>query len=138
MEIDYKINVKIDLEDMIELYVDSTLGERRPVQDRECMAQMLEEADLVVTAWDGDLLVGIARTLTDWCYCAYLSDLAVRLSYQKKGIGRRLIHQTQQSLGPNATLILLAAPKAQEYYPHIGMEGHPSAWVLRPGDSVKE
>jgi predicted N-acetyltransferase YhbS len=136
MEIDYKINVKIDLDKVIELYIDSTLGERRPVQDRQCMAQMMEEADLVVTAWDGDVLVGIARSLTDWCYCAYLSDLAVRLSYQKKGIGRQLVHRSQQALGPNATLILLSAPAAVDYYPRIGMQNHPSAWILRPGESV--
>jgi GNAT superfamily N-acetyltransferase len=136
MPITYKINSSLDLDAAIDLYVASTLGERRPVDDRACMEQMLHEANLTITAWDGDLLVGIARSLTDWCYCCYLSDLAVRASHQRQGIGKELIRRTQAELGPKATLILLAAPAAVDYYPHIGMEQHHSAWVLRGGSRV--
>ena len=121
------------LDQVIELYITSTLGERRPVQDRECMAAMLEHGNLVITAWDVEVLVGIARSLTDFCYVAYLSDLAVRDSHQKQGIGTELIRQTQLALGPAASIVLLAAPKAQDYYPKIGLQAHSSAWVLRPG-----
>ena len=138
MPITYKLNASLDLDAAIQLYVASTLGERRPVDDRTCMARMLAEADLTITAWDGEQLVGIARSLTDWCYCCYLSDLAVRASHQRLGIGKELIRRTQSELGPNATLILLAAPAAEDYYPHIGMTQHPSAWVLRPGDQLRD
>ncbi len=138
MPIDYRTNTPLDLDAAIELYIASTLGERRPVHDRDCMARMLAEADLTITAWEGDLLVGIARSLTDWCYCCYLSDLAVRDTHQKQGIGKELIRYTQAALGPNASLILLAAPAAVDYYPRIGMAQHPSAWVLRPGERLKE
>ncbi|HET7846725.1 MAG TPA: GNAT family N-acetyltransferase, partial [Acidimicrobiia bacterium] len=110
----------------------STLGERRPVGERERMRTMLDEANLVVTAWDGDLLVGISRSVTDRVYCTYLSDLAVRLAYQSQGIGRELVRRTRQET-PRANLILLAAPKAVDYYPKIGMTRHDSAWVLPPG-----
>ena len=138
MPITYKLNASLDLDAAIQLYVASTLGERRPVDDRTCMARMLAEADLTITAWDGEQLVGIARSLTDWCYCCYLSDLAVRATHQRLGIGKELIRRTQSELGPNATLILLAAPAAEDYYPHIGMTQHPSAWVLRPGDQLRD
>jgi GNAT superfamily N-acetyltransferase len=138
MPITYKLNASLDLDAAIQLYVASTLGERRPVDDRACMARMLAEADLTITAWDGDQLVGIARSLTDWCYCCYLSDLAVRATHQRLGIGKELIRRTQSELGPNATLILLAAPAAEDYYPHIGMTQHPSAWILRPGDQLRD
>jgi GNAT superfamily N-acetyltransferase len=138
MSITYKLNASLDLDAAIQLYVASTLGERRPVDDRACMARMLAEADLTITAWDGDQLVGIARSLTDWCYCCYLSDLAVRATHQRLGIGKELIRRTQSELGPNATLILLAAPAAEDYYPHIGMTQHPSAWILRPGDQLRD
>lgn len=134
--ITYKTNHPLDLSSAIDLYRASTLGERRPVDDEACMAQMLREANLTITAWDDDLLVGIARSLTDWCYCCYLSDLAVRASHQRGGIGKELIHRTQAALGPKATLILLAAPAAVDYYPHIGMEQHPSAWILRGGKQL--
>jgi GNAT superfamily N-acetyltransferase len=135
--IDYKVNVPLDLKATIDLYRASTLGERRPIEDHACMQQMLDEANLTVTAWDGELLVGIARSLTDWCYCCYLSDLAVRDTHQRQGIGTELIRYTQAELGPNATIILLSAPAAADYYPRIGMEQHPSAWILRGGQTLK-
>ena len=127
--ITYRIGNDLDLAAVIELYRASTLGERRPVEDRERMGKMLANANLVITAWDGDLLVGIARSVTDFSYATYLSDLAVRASHQRKGIGRELIQRTQAQ-GGQATVILLSAPKAVEYYPRIGMKPHPSAWTL--------
>ena len=131
--ITYRTGNDIGVDAMIELYIDSTLGERRPVDDRERMARMLEEADLVVTAWDADLLVGISRCVTDWAYCNYLSDLAVRADYQGRGIGKELVRRSREAT-PAATVILLAAPKAVDYYPKIGMTRHDSAWVLWPGE----
>jgi len=138
MTITYKVNTALDIDAAIDLYRASTLGERRPIDDRACMQQMLSEANLTITAWDGDQLVGISRSLTDWCYCCYLSDLAVRTSHQRHGIGKELISRTQSELGPKATIILLAAPAAVDYYLHIGMEKHPSAWVLRGGRKLIE
>ena len=131
--ITYRTGNDIDLDEMIDVYVDSTLGERRPVGERERMARMLDEANLVVTAWDGERMVGISRSVTDWVYCTYLSDLAVRLGYQGQGIGKELVRLTRQAT-PEAMVILLAAPKAVDYYPRIGMTRHDSAWILRPGE----
>ena len=132
--ISYRTGNDLDLDAVIELYVDSTLGERRPVSDRTRMRRMLEHANLVVTAWDGARMVGISRSLTDFVYATYLSDLAVRKSYQRTGIGRELVRLTQEA-APRATLILLAAPAAEKYYPHIGFEHHPQAWILRGAGS---
>ena len=131
--ISYRTGKDVDLDEMIELYVDSTLGERRPVDDQQRMARMLEEADLVITAWEEDLMVGISRCVTDWVYCTYLSDLAVRVDYQGQGIGKELVRLTREAT-PDATVILLAAPAAVDYYPKIGMSRHDSAWVLWPGE----
>ena len=124
----------LELDEVIELYRASTLGARRPIDDRERMAAMIRNANLVVTAWEGDLLVGISRALSDYCYVTYVSDLAVRVSHQKKGIGKELIRRTQTAGGPQALLLLLAAPAAEAYYPHIGFTHHPQAWFLRPDD----
>lgn len=129
-EITYRVGNDLDLDRVIEVYHSSTLGERRPVDDRERMVAMLRHANLVVTAWEGELLVGIARSFSDFAYCTYLADLAVRASHQRRGIGRELIRRTRQA-GGRAMVILLAAPKAVDYYPHIGFENHPSAWWLR-------
>ncbi len=130
MPITLRVGNDLELDQVIELYRASTLGERRPVDDRSAMAAMLQHANLVVTAWDGDLLVGIARTLTDYAYVAYLADLAVRVENQRQGIGRILIAETRAQLGQRAKIVLLAAPKAIDYYPRIGFIQHPSAWIL--------
>ncbi len=135
--ITYRAGNELDLEATIELYRASTLGERRPVDDRERMAAMLRHANLVITAWDGDLMVGISRALTDFSFVTYLSDLAVRKSHQRHGIGKELIRRTQAAAGRHAKLILLAAPAAESYYPHIGFAHHPQAWMLGPEDRIR-
>ena len=127
--LEYRTGNDLDIDAVIELYRASTLGERRPVDDRARMAAMLRHANLVITAWEGDLLVGIARSLTDHSFVTYLSDLAVRDSHQRRGIGRELIRRTQEAVGP-VQIVLLSAPQAVEYYPRLGFEQHPSAWVL--------
>ena len=134
--ITYRTSNDLDLDAVIELYRASTLGERRPVDDRERMRVMLLNANLVLTAWEDVLLVGIARSLSDFSYATYLADLAVRVSHQKQGIGRELIRRTQEQ-GGQAMVVLLAAPKAVDYYPRIGMESHPSAWTLKTGAALR-
>jgi len=128
---DYRTGNDLDLDEVIDLYRASTLGERRPIDDRSAMGSMLTHANLVVTAREGRLLVGIARTLTDFAYVGYLADLAVRASHQRQGIGIELVRRTRAQMGPRSLLVLLAAPKAVEYYPRIGFTRHDSAWVLR-------
>ena len=125
----------LDLDTVIELYVASTLGLRRPVGERDRMQDMMRHANLVISAWEGDLLVGISRSVTDFAWMTYLSDLAVRQSHQRCGIGKELIRRTQQA-APQAILLLLAAPAAVDYYAHIGFEHMPQAWILRPGASI--
>jgi GNAT superfamily N-acetyltransferase len=129
--ITYRLGNDIPFEEYLDLYAASTLGERRPITERERMRRMLDQANLVVSAWDGPLLVGISRSLSDFAYVTYLSDLAVRVSHQRQGIGKQLIRETQRAAGPDAYLVLLSAPKATDYYPHIGFTRHDSAWILR-------
>jgi predicted N-acetyltransferase YhbS len=134
--ISYRTGNDLNLDEVIELYRASTLGERRPVEDRKRMELMLRNANLVITAWDGDLVVGIARSVSDFSYSTYLADLAVRDSHQRRGIGRELIRRTQDECG-QAMIVLLAAPKAVGYYPHVGLEQHPQAWILRTEAKLK-
>ena len=134
--ITYRLGNDLDLDAVIELYRASTLGERRPVEDRARMALMLRNANLVVTAWDDELLVGIARSLSDFSYATYLSDLAVRASHQRHGLGRELIRRTQAA-GGSAMVVLLAAPKAEAYYPRLGLTHRPQAWTLAPSATLR-
>ncbi|MFF7076578.1 GNAT family N-acetyltransferase [Streptomyces lavendulae] len=120
----------LDVEEVLGLYRASTLAERRPVDDVERFTRMLAGANLVVTArTDEGRLIGIARSVTDGAYATYLSDLAVDAAYQSKGVGRELIRVTGEA-APQATIILLAAPAAVDYYPRVGFTAHHSAWTL--------
>jgi predicted N-acetyltransferase YhbS len=130
MDIHYDASRGITEREFIDLLDRSTLAERRPVDDLNAIGAMLHHANLLCTAWDGSKLVGVARSLTDFEFCCYLSDLAVDLLYQRQGIGRQLIALTKAKLGSKAKLILLAAPKAEGYYPRIGFEAHRSAWII--------
>ncbi len=131
----YRVGNDIDLDAFIDVLCDSTLGERRPVDDRQRMEQMLTRANLVVTAWESEQMIGVARSLSDFCYATYLSDIAVKQSHQRRGVGRELIRRTQAE-GGRATVFLFAAPKAVDYYGHIGF-GAGSGWILRPGETLR-
>ncbi len=121
--------------EFIDVLVRSTLSERRPVDDLDTIGAMLKNADVILTARLDGVLVGVSRAITDFAYCTYLADLAVDEQYQKQGIGRELIRRTHELAGLHTTLILLSAPKAQTYYPQIGMTKHESCWIVprRPG-----
>lgn len=112
-----------------------TLGARRPTDDETRFSSMLSNANLIVTAWDDELLVGIARALTDWSYVSYVVDLAVRDSFQKRGIGTELLRRTREA-APQSTLVLFAAPDAEKYYERIGFTLHPSGWVLKSNEPL--
>ena len=124
-------------EEFIDVLVRSTLAERRPVHDAGTIKAMLKNADLIVTARIDGLLVGVSRAITDFAFCTYLSDLAVDEKHQRQGIGHELIRRTHEAAGLNTTLILVAAPKAQAYYPHIGMTKHEFCWI-RSGQSDRK
>lgn len=118
--INYQIEKNLGIDEYKAILIASTLGERRPVNEPDRLQKMLEHGNLIVTARENGKLVGVSRSLTDFMYCTYLSDLAVDIAYQKKGVGRELIRQTKLAT-PKAKLILLAAPAAIPYYPKIGM-----------------
>ncbi|MFE9258757.1 GNAT family N-acetyltransferase [Streptomyces sp. NPDC006879] len=122
---------ELDFEEVLAVYRDSGLGERRPIEDTERFRAMLRNANLVVTARVEGRLVGIARSVSDFSYVTYLSDIAVSAEFQRGGIGRALIEGTRAE-APGVKIVLLSAPAAVDYYPHIGFTRHQSAWVLNP------
>jgi|SRR5579859_5373461 len=122
----------LDVDEVLGVYRDSGLGARRPIEDRARFTLMLRNANLVVTARVDTVLIGIARSVSDFSYVTYLSDIAVAERYQRNGLGRALIAATQRE-APDAKIVLLSAPAATGYYPHIGFTAHGSAWVLEAG-----
>lgn len=128
--IEFALEKDLTVDEFIDVLERSTLAERRPVGDRATIGAMLANASIIVTARVGGKLVGVSRAITDFAYCTYLSDLAVDEAFQRQGIGRQLIRRTHETAGLNTMLILLSAPKATTYYPHIGLAKHDSCWTI--------
>src|SRR4051812_44800802 len=126
--IDYRRDPAIAPDELADVFRSS--GIRRPVDDLARMAAMLRGADLIIGAYLGERLVGVARALTDFCFCCYLSDLAVRQEHQRLGIGRELVDRVKAAIGPQSMLLLLAAPEAMDYYPRLGFQAMPRAWMI--------
>ena len=136
--LDYRVNTPITADEFIDVLERSTLALRRPVHDRAAIEAMVKHGNLCVTAWSGATLIGVARSLTDFHYACYMSDLAVDVAYQHDGVGRKLIGVTQQQLGPECKIRLLAAPAAVGYYPKIGFVHNPNCWELERSRDVME
>jgi GNAT superfamily N-acetyltransferase len=131
-EVVFALEPGLHVTEFAAVFRSSTLAERRPLERPDVLERMLRGADVVVTARlrNGGKLIGVARSLTDFAYCTYLSDVAVDTEYQRRGIGKELIRRSHEAAGMHTTLILLAAPRAREYYPHIGMHRHDSCWTF--------
>lgn len=128
--IEYLVEPNLSVDEYLEVLIRSELAERRPVDDLEKLTKMIRNADILCTARSAGQLVGIARSMTDFAHATYLADLAVDQAFQKQGIGRELIARTHEVAGKHTILLLLAAPKAASYYPHVGMEKHDSCWII--------
>ncbi|MGE3653810.1 MAG: GNAT family N-acetyltransferase [Flavobacteriales bacterium] len=128
MEINYKTGIIPATELIIDLYNSSGLN--RPTTDVERITNMYANSNLIVSAWHNEKLVGISRSLTDFCYCCYLSDLAVREEYKSSGIGKKLIELTREKIGEQTMLLLLSAPIAMEYYPKVGFQKVENGFII--------
>jgi predicted N-acetyltransferase YhbS len=124
----YTIEERVDAAEVADLFRRS--GINRPVDDLPRIEKMVAHANLMVCAREGARLVGFARALTDFSFCCYLSDLAVDRAYQRQGIGQELVRRVRDAIGPDSMLLLLAAPTAMDYYPHIGFDKVENAWSL--------
>lgn len=132
MKINYKTDQKVSVEEYRQVLILSTLAERRPIDDLPKLKKMLENTDVLITAWDDVKLIGVARTITDFAICSYLADLAVIEKYQKLGIGKKLIEITENLIGRDVMLFLISAPNAIDYYPKVGFEKMSRSFVKFP------
>lgn len=127
--IDYRRDVPLRTEDIIRVFQAS--GIRRPIDDAARIGRMFAQSNLVLSAWEGERLVGVCRALTDFSYCCYLSDLAVDRACQHQGIGRELVERTRTLLGEKVSIILLSAPEAMDFYPRLGFEPVTNGFIVR-------
>jgi ribosomal protein S18 acetylase RimI-like enzyme len=128
MKITYRTDRTPATEAVIELYENAGLP--RPTQDKDRIEKMYRHSNLIVTAWDGELLVGVSRCITDWVWSCYLADLAIRKEYKKSGIGKKLIALTKETLGEQSMILLLSVPTAMEYYPKVGFSKEDRSFMI--------
>jgi len=128
MNISYRLDIVPPPAQIIELYDEAGLP--RPIHDEARIQKMYENSNLIISAWDGDVLVGVARSITDWCWSCYLADLAIRPSHQKDGIGKKLIELTREKIGEETMLLLLSVPTAMDYYPKVGFAKQESSFII--------
>lgn len=128
MEVTYRSDIVPEMEQIIELYNVTEMP--RPIKDEARLQVMFQNSDLVITAWENDKLVGICRSITDWVWCCYLSDLAVNPDYKKSGIGRTLIEKTKEMVGDQSMILLLSVPTAMEYYPKVGFRKENRSFII--------
>ena len=128
-KIEYRINHPLSVDQAIDIFRSS--GINRPIDDKDRIAKMFSRYDILITAWIDNEPIALSRSLSDMCYCCYLSDLAVKKEYQKMGIGKKLIEMTHEAATEKATLILLAAPSAVDYYPKVGMDKMPACYIIK-------
>lgn len=128
MEVTYRSDIVPELDQIIELYNATEMP--RPTNDKARMRTMFQNSDLVVSAWKGEKLVGICRSITDWVWCCYLSDLAVDPEYKKRGIGRTLIEKTKEMVGDQSMILLLSVPTAMKYYPKVGFQKENRGFII--------
>lgn len=127
--ITYRIGVIPEIAKIIEVYDSS--GIKRPTTDVDRIENMYSNSNLIISAWSNNELIGISRSLTNYCYACYLSDLAVKKEFQKEGVGKKLITMTKKEIGDRTALILLSAPLAMEYYPKIGFEKISNGFIIK-------
>ena len=113
MTISYQINPGITAEEVLTIYLESGLN--RPTETRR-IQQMIDHATIIITAQDGDKLVGCLRAFTDYSFDCYLNDLAVHREYQKRGIGKELIQQLKNQLEDQVMIMLISAADAAPFY----------------------
>jgi GNAT superfamily N-acetyltransferase len=133
MSITYRPDAELTPEAYADILKRTSLGARRPVGDLDAVAHMLKHADILITAWDGAALVGVARSFSDRAYVTYLADLAVDQAYQRQGIGKQLIAETAKQCLPSCKIVLFAAPDAETYYAHVGFDAMTTGWGLPAG-----
>ncbi len=80
----------LDPAKLVRLYQQAPWTKGRTLEDAR---EMLRHTDVAVTAWDGDLLVGFGRVLTDYVYRATIWDVIVDKTYQRRGVGANVIQR---------------------------------------------
>ncbi len=128
MVVSYKVNTKVEAHQLADLFTRSGLN--RPTDDLNRVKKMIDNSNLMVTAWEGDKLVGAARALSDFGFCTYISDLAIDKEYQNQGLGHELVNEIMKQAGEESNFILLSPPETMEYYPKLGFEKCGNAFII--------
>ena len=128
--ITYRTDAPLDVVTFRDLVKRTTLN--RDLDDDAKVQRMLDNADFLYTAWDGDRVVGFIRGLTDYGDVVYVADLGIDQEYWRQGIGKSLLNLIDQELGTKMHVVLLASELAADYYAKVGFAKHPRGYIKGP------
>ncbi|KGR84358.1 GNAT family N-acetyltransferase [Lysinibacillus odysseyi] len=122
MNITYKQTKTINLEQVENLYND--VGWTAYTKNMDLLQQALLQSLDVISAWDGDQLVGLIRTVGDGLTILYIQDILVLDAYQNQGIASKLLQMVLQKHETVRQKVLLTeeAPDVRHFYEKNGFE----------------
>jgi len=92
----------------------------------EELRQHVEGARWVVSAWDGDELVGLARAISDGVSTAYVSSVMVDARWRRRGVGREIMRRLMTGRSPRLRWVLHARDTARDFYRALGFVDAPN------------
>ena len=134
MDIEIKETKEINKDEIIELYkANKWSSAKKP----DLLYKALMNSDSLITAWDGDRLVGLGNAISDGYLVVYYPHLLVHPDYQGKGIGKIIVDRFQKKYGNFHQQMLTADGKAIDFYLKCGFEkagSTQSMWIYQGHD----
>lgn len=122
MTINFYNSKKINREQLEKLYND--VEWYAYTQDLECLQQAIEQSLEVVSAWNGEELVGLIRIVGDGLTIIYIQDILVLNTHQNRGIATQLMQQVMERYESVRQKVLLTeeAPDVRHFYEKNGFQ----------------
>jgi len=120
MTITYRDDRQIDLAALARLRATCEFAEVAPA----LLAQQVEGARYLTSAYDGDRLVGFARAISDGATNGYLSSVMVDPAYRRQGLARTMLERIMHDK-PTIRWVLHTRSAASALYRSLGFTPAP-------------
>lgn len=108
----------IDIEKIRDLYCDHATW--MITNNDEDWQKILANSSSIMTAWDKDTLIGMARGLSDEVRWATIVDVLVHPDYRGQSIGRQIIEKLLNEEKMQVRTVYLATPDKEDFYSRLG------------------
>jgi len=124
----YNTDKKVDYDKLKTLF--NEVGWNDKTDDINRLKAMVENSQIIVTAWDGETMVGFARCTTDYVFNGQINNVVVDSKYRRKGIGKVLINTILDS-SKQVTYMLRGSIRNEKFYRSLGFEDGPISLIYR-------